>query len=135
MAAKKSQDPTDGEVPTRPRRTSGRSRKGAVTGDQAVYGMAVASELTGVNPPMLRAYEAKGLITPHRTAGGTRRYSADDIAEVNRISDLLDDGLNLAGVEAVLGLEQQNRDLRAENDRLRGKVADRTAEDGPAEGS
>src|SRR5689334_7659634 len=81
--------------------------------------MAVASELTGVNPPMLRAYEAKGLITPHRTAGGTRRYSADDIADVNRISDLLDEGLNLAGVEAVLDLEEQNRALRAENDRLR----------------
>jgi DNA-binding transcriptional MerR regulator len=100
-----------------------------VTGDQAVYGMAVASELTGVNPPMLRAYEAKGLITPQRTSGGTRRYSADDIAEVNRISDLLDEGLNLAGVEAVLDLEQQNRELRAENDRLRGEAGKEPAED------
>ena len=95
-----------------------------MTGDQAVYGMSVASELTGVNPPMLRAYEAKGLITPHRTSGGTRRYSADDIADVNRISDLLDEGLNLAGVEAVLDLEEQNRVLRAENDRLRGVAED-----------
>jgi DNA-binding transcriptional MerR regulator len=116
---KKSQDGPGEDAPPRRRRAGGGSRSGAVTGDQAVYGMAVASELTGVNPPMLRAYEAKGLITPHRTAGGTRRYSADDIADVNRISDLLDEGLNLAGVEAVLDLEEQNRALRAENDRLR----------------
>jgi DNA-binding transcriptional MerR regulator len=116
---KKSQFGPGEDAQPRRRRAGGGSRSGAVTGDQAVYGMAVASELTGVNPPMLRAYEAKGLIAPHRTAGGTRRYSADDIAEVNRISDLLDEGLNLAGVEAVLDLEEQNRALRAENDRLR----------------
>ena len=87
--------------------------------DHAVYGMAVASELTGVNPPMLRAYEAKGLIQPHRTSGGTRRYSADDITDVRRITALLEEGLNLAGVEAVLALEEENRQLRAEVDRLR----------------
>ena len=93
-------------------------------GDHAVYGMAVASELTGVNPPMLRAYEAKGLIQPHRTAGGTRRYSADDIAEIRRITELLDAGLNLAGVEALLTLEEDNRRLRAEVERLRGLLDD-----------
>ena len=87
--------------------------------DHAVYGMAVASELTGVNPPMLRAYEAKGLIRPHRTSGGTRRYSADDITDVRRITALLEEGLNLAGVEAVLALEEENQLLRAEVDRLR----------------
>ena len=87
---------------------------------RAVYAMAVAAELTGVNPPMLRAYEEKGLISPHRTAGGTRRYSADDIAEIHHISDLLAEGLNLAGVEAVLALEKENRELRAEVERLRG---------------
>ena len=86
---------------------------------QAVYAMAVAAELTGVNPPMLRAYEERGLISPHRTQGGTRRYSADDIAEIHHISDLLGDGLNLAGVEAVLALERENRALRAEVERLR----------------
>ena len=88
--------------------------------DRAVYGMAVAAELTGVNPPMLRAYEAKGLISPHRTGGGTRRYSADDLGEVRRISELLDAGLNLAGVQAVLTLQIENLRLRAEVDRLRG---------------
>jgi DNA-binding transcriptional MerR regulator len=94
-------------------------RREPPTGSRAVYAMAVAVELTGVNPPMLRAYEDKGLISPHRTGGGTRRYSADDIAEVHHISDLLADGLNLAGVEAVLALEKENRALRAEVERLR----------------
>jgi DNA-binding transcriptional MerR regulator len=84
--------------------------------------MAVASELTGVKPPMLRAYEAKGLIQPHRTDGGTRRYSADDITDIQHISELLDAGLNLAGVEAVLALEAENRQLRAELEGLRGMV-------------
>ena len=86
---------------------------------QAVYAMAVAAELTGVNPPMLRAYEERGLISPYRTKGGTRRYSADDIAEIHHISDLLAVGLNLAGVEAVLALERENQALRAELERLR----------------
>lgn len=111
------------EIPETGRRRR-RSDRDPVAADRAVYGMAVASELTGVNPPMLRAYEARGLISPHRTPGGTRRYSAGDLAEVNRISDLLDDGLNLAGVEAVLALETENRDLREENDRLRGLLDD-----------
>ena len=92
--------------------------------DQAVYGMAVAAELTGVSPAMLRAYEARKLITPHRTPGGTRRYSADDIAEIRRISALLGDGLNLAGVEAVLALEAQNEQLRDEVGRLQGEADD-----------
>jgi MerR family transcriptional regulator, heat shock protein HspR len=87
--------------------------------DHAVYGMAVASELSGATPAMLRDYEAKGLIRPHRTAGGTRRYSADDIAAVRRITELLESGLNLAGIEAVLALQDENDGLRAEVARLR----------------
>ena len=73
---------------------------------------------------MLRAYEAKKLISPHRTPGGTRRYSADDIAEIRRITALLADGLNLAGVEAVLALEGKNDELRDEVGRLQGLVDD-----------
>jgi MerR family transcriptional regulator, heat shock protein HspR len=92
--------------------------------DHAVYGIAVAAELTGATPAMLRAYEAKGLIQPHRTAGGTRRYSADDIAEVRRITDLLESGLNLAGIEAVLALEVENEGLRAEVVKLQGPAED-----------
>ena len=92
--------------------------------DRGVYGISVAAELSGIKEQSLRLYEREGLLTPARSKGGTRRYSADDIADVNRISDLLDGGLNLAGVEAVLDLEEQNRELRAENDRLRGGLDD-----------
>jgi MerR family transcriptional regulator/heat shock protein HspR len=109
--------PSQEDVGEKPTRGSARA---PVSGSRAVYAMAVAAELTGVNPPMLRAYEERGLISPHRTNGGTRRYSADDIAEIHHIADLLADGLNLAGVEAVLSLERENRELRAELERLRG---------------
>jgi MerR family transcriptional regulator/heat shock protein HspR len=98
--------------------------------DRAVYGMAVAAELTGVNPPMLRTYEARGLISPHRTDGGTRRYSADDITGVHRITELLDAGLNLAGIEAVLALERENEALKAEVEQLRDLLG---GQDGQAE--
>lgn len=82
--------------------------------EQALYGISVASELTGVNPQMLRAYEARGLLQPYRTDGGTRRYSGHDLARVERITTLLAAGLNLAGVEHVLDLEAETRRLRSE---------------------
>jgi MerR family transcriptional regulator/heat shock protein HspR len=86
--------------------------------DRALYGISVAAELTGVNPQMLRTYEAKGLLEPQRTDGGTRRYSGADLAMVNRITTLLAAGLNLAGIEHVLQLEAENRRLHAELDAL-----------------
>ena len=82
--------------------------------DRPLYGISVAAELTGVNAPMLRAYESRGLIQPYRTEGGTRRYSEADLASVNRITTLLAAGLNLAGIEEVLRLEEETRELRAE---------------------
>jgi MerR family transcriptional regulator/heat shock protein HspR len=81
--------------------------------------MAVAVEITGVNPQNLRAYEAKGLLEPHRTPGGTRRYSDHDLARVDRITDLLDAGLNLKGIEQVLALEAETARLRDEVEALR----------------
>ena len=87
--------------------------------DRGLYGISVAAELTGVNPQMLRAYEAKGLLEPERTDGGTRRYSGHDIDRVNEITGLLDAGLNLTGIGVVLELQAENRRLRAELDRLR----------------
>jgi DNA-binding transcriptional MerR regulator len=67
----------------------------------------VAAELTGVDAQMLRTYEARGLIEPHRTEGGTRRYSQDDIARVDRITSLLAEGLNIAGIAQVMTLEAE----------------------------
>lgn len=94
--------------------------------DRALYGISVAAELTGVNPQMLRIYESKGLLSPQRTEGGTRRYSRLDIDRINRIVTLLQAGLNLAGVEHVLDLERETRRLRREIARLR---ADQPSED------
>jgi MerR family transcriptional regulator/heat shock protein HspR len=82
-----------------------------------VYGISVAAELVGMGVQNLRAYEARGLLEPERTDGGTRRYSADDLERLRRIGDLLDAGLNLAGIRMVLDLETQNSELRAQQQR------------------
>src|ERR1700754_2192536 len=81
---------------------------------RGVYGISVAAEMVGMGVQTLRLYEARGLITPDRTDGGTRLYSADDITRVRRIGELLSDGLNLAGIARVFDLEAQNAQLQAE---------------------
>src|SRR6478609_1304430 len=80
---------------------------------RGVYGISVAAGLVGMGVQNLRLYEARGLLEPDRTDGGTRRYSADDLARLRRISDLLGAGLNLAGIAMVLALEAENTALRA----------------------
>jgi MerR family transcriptional regulator/heat shock protein HspR len=87
--------------------------------DRPLYGISVAADLTGVNPHALRDYEAKGLLVPSRTEGGTRRYSGQDIDRIRQITTLLDAGLNLAGIAYVLELQAETRRLRLEIDRLR----------------
>ena len=82
--------------------------------DHAVYSISVASELSGVDPQMLRVYEQRGLVSPFRTGGGTRRYSRDDIDRVADITTLLSQGLNLAGVGQVLTLRDETHRLAAE---------------------
>jgi MerR family transcriptional regulator, heat shock protein HspR len=84
--------------------------------DRGVYGISVAAELVGMGIQNLRLYEARGLLDPARTDGGTRRYSADDLDRLHRIRDLLEAGLNLAGIAMVLQLETENADLRTERD-------------------
>ena len=69
---------------------------------RALYSISVTSEMTGVNPQMLRVYERKGLLAPYRTQGGTRRYSGQDLDPITEITTLLAAGLNLAGIEQVL---------------------------------
>lgn len=85
-------------------------------GSRPLYSMGVAAELLGLPPATLRLYERKGLLTPARTDGGTRRYSADDIERMRRVADLQDDGVNLAGIGKVLDLEVENAALRREID-------------------
>jgi MerR family transcriptional regulator, heat shock protein HspR len=84
--------------------------------DRGVYGITTAADLVGMGPQNLRLYEARGLLAPDRTDGGTRRYSAQDLDRLRRIGDLLDAGLNLAGIGMVLGLERENAQLRAERE-------------------
>lgn len=81
---------------------------------RAVYVISVAAELAGVHPQTLRIYERKGLVLPARTGGGSRRYSDADIAQLQRIQSLTDDGLNLAGVKRVIELETEVAKLRQE---------------------
>ena len=88
----------------------------APDGDRGVYGISVAADLVGMGVQNLRLYESRGLLEPERTEGGTRRYSAHDLDRLRRIGDLLDAGLNLAGIGMVLDLEGENARLREEQE-------------------
>ncbi|WP_248490943.1 MerR family transcriptional regulator [Tsukamurella sp. PLM1] len=95
------------------------TRSHRVRSDLGVYSISVASELSEVGLQTLRLYERRNLIRPQRTAGGTRRYSEDDIARIRRISELVATGVNLPGVERILDLEDQCADLRMQLDACR----------------
>lgn len=84
-----------------------------------LYMISVAAELAGLHPQTLRMYEAKGLVRPARTPGGTRLYSEQDVERLRLIQRLTGElGLNLAGVEHVLRLEDELRRLRARMEHL-----------------
>ena len=85
-----------------------------------MFAISVAADMVAMQVQNLRVYERRGLLTPDRTSGGTRLYSEADIERLERIRDLLADGLNIAGVARVLALEDEVARLRAENARLRG---------------
>ena len=83
------------------------------------YMISIAAELVGMHPQTLRMYEQKGLVRPQRTAGNTRLYSEADLERLRLIQRLTGElGLNLAGVEAVLGLEEQLQLMQARMKRL-----------------
>jgi MerR family transcriptional regulator, heat shock protein HspR len=83
------------------------------------YMISVAADLVGMHPQTLRIYEQKGLVRPQRTAGNTRLYSESDLVRLRLIQRLTTElGLNLAGVEQVLRLEDQLRRMQARFDRL-----------------
>lgn len=81
---------------------------------RGVYSISVASELTGIPPQTLRLYEQRGLLTPSRTEGGTRRYSEDDLKRLRRVAQLVEAGVNLAGIERILTLENRNAELETD---------------------
>jgi MerR family transcriptional regulator, heat shock protein HspR len=80
---------------------------------RALYIISVAAELAGVHPQTLRIYERKGLIEPSRTEGRSRRYSERDIALLQRIQELTNEGVSLAGVRKILDLEAELEQLQA----------------------
>src|SRR5262245_33765077 len=92
--------------------------------DRALYFVSVAAELAGVHPQTLRIYERKGLIEPSRTEGRSRRYSDRDIALLQRIQELTNDGVSLAGVRKILALEAELDDARADVATLRAALVD-----------
>src|ERR1700680_369620 len=101
--------------PRRERRRPGRQvmarRRGThvkVETNRGVFMISVAAELAQMHPQTLRVYEARGLIEPQRSAKGTRLYSQEDVERLRRIQEMTAElGLNLAGVERVLDLEEQ----------------------------
>ena len=94
----------------------------------AVYVISVAAELAGVHPQTLRIYERKGLVEPARTAGGSRRYSDENIELLRRIQELTNEGLNLAGVQRVLELEAENRKLRERIEQVESQAQQQVAD-------
>lgn len=91
------------------------NKVGPPASDRGVYGISVAAELSGISDQSLRLYERHGLLTPGRSEGGTRRYSADDLVRLRRISELLAAGVNLAGIVRILSLEDRNTTLDDHN--------------------
>jgi len=87
--------------------------------DRPRYMISVAADLVGMHPQTLRIYESKGLIRPKRTAGNTRLYSEADIERLRLIQQLTNDlGLNLAGVEQVMQLQDEVERMRRTLDRM-----------------
>jgi MerR family transcriptional regulator/heat shock protein HspR len=93
-------------------------RLGPPPPDAAVYVISVAAELSGLHPQTLRTYERMGLITPGRTGGGGRRYSARDIDRLREIASLTSSGIGIEGVRRILELENRAAALAARNEEL-----------------
>ena len=90
--------------------------------DKPLYMISVAAELTGMHPQTLRVYEQKGLVTPGRSRGNTRLYSQADIDRLNFISQLTDEGINLAGVVRILDMRERQLERETEIDELTRRV-------------
>jgi MerR family transcriptional regulator, heat shock protein HspR len=92
----------------------------SVDAERGVFMISVAAELAHMHPQTLRIYEARGLIQPQRSPKNTRLYSQRDVERLRRIQQMTSEqGLNLAGVETVLEMEELVAEMRAELDRVR----------------
>jgi len=104
-------------------------RRVQVSSDHGVFMISVAAELAEMHPQTLRMYEARGLITPKRSPKGTRLYSQEDVDLLRRIQEMTAElGLNLAGVERVLALEEQLEAARKRLETLEQRAKEAQAE-------
>jgi MerR family transcriptional regulator/heat shock protein HspR len=97
----------------RPRRMRRETITASIDEERGVFMISVAAELADMHPQTLRTYEARGLIEPKRSPKNTRLYSQRDVELLQRIQQLTAEGLNLAGVERVLELEQRIAQLES----------------------
>ena len=94
--------------------------------DRPRYMISVAADLVGMHPQTLRIYEQKGLVRPQRTSGNTRLYSEADLERLKLIQRLTTElGLNLAGVEMVIGLEDQMNRMQRRMERMEREMRER----------
>lgn len=101
--------------------TAGSRSKGE---EQEVFVISVAAEITGMHAQTLRTYDRMGLVTPQRTRGGGRRYSREDIAQLLEIQRLShEEGVNLAGIQRIIELEERLQAVQQENAVLRQQLA------------
>ncbi len=91
--------------------------------DSPLFMISVAAELAGMHPQTLRVYERRGLLRPQRSAKNTRRYSRRDVERLRRIQELTAMGLNLAGIERVLAMEQRLGEMTREIERLHARLS------------
>ncbi|MGY1619746.1 helix-turn-helix domain-containing protein [Geodermatophilus sp. SYSU D00691] len=96
--------------------------------DYPALTMSQAAELLGVQAAFLRSLDSSGVLQPHRSPGGHRRYSRTQLNVAARMRGLLDDGHSLASAEAIVGLQDELAEARADADRLRADVDRLTAE-------
>ncbi|MDQ2700608.1 MAG: helix-turn-helix transcriptional regulator [Actinomycetota bacterium] len=93
--------------------------------ERGVFMISVAAELADMHPQTLRIYESKGLITPKRSPKNTRLYSQRDVEKLRRIYRMTnEEGLNLAGVETVLEMEEKVKAMRAELEEMRSRASE-----------
>jgi MerR family transcriptional regulator/heat shock protein HspR len=92
--------------------------------DAPVFVISVAAELAGMHPQTLRQYDRLGLVSPGRSPGGGRRYSARDVALLREVARLSAEGVSLAGIKRIVELESVIADLNDEVDRLKNQLAD-----------
>jgi MerR family transcriptional regulator, heat shock protein HspR len=95
--------------------------------DSPRYMISVAAELVGMHPQTLRIYENKGLVRPKRTPGNTRLYSDADLERLRTIQQMTELGLNLAGVERVIALQDELLRMRARLERMERRMQEEIA--------